>query len=426
MKDDQTLPAAKDLIAVKNAMTGVVTSSANMSKGLDSVRKQTELLTLTTESYNANLINNNLNLSLLNVSIAANTAALTANAMQFLLTNDAINLFNASIVNATLSANGFSVALALASAMLSANTLYVISAAGAEVLATQSMQGFSEQIVSNSELLGQNAEAILNVANAYTELSKAAALATLATGLHAVAAFIDTQILDENNKKLKENNDNFKEQHKAVGLSVIVTALHCVATALDTSFLKKNTDALYMNAAAQWVANGAKAASIILATFGAGAVVVGAALAAGVAIASLGGGMSFAGALTSRASTPQLPSSGDKPLLPPPSSGGNLLPMASGGIVSAPTIALVGEGRYPEAVVPLGNSPQFDQMKNDIANAVLQGIAAAGLGRNRVKTNGDPVVVELILDGEKFARTVIPAIDKENRRRGYPMQVRRV
>ena len=33
--------------------------------------------------------------------------------------------------------------------------------------------------------------------------------------------------------------------------------------------------------------------------------------------------------------------------------------MASGGVVTSPTRALIGEGRYDEAVVPLGNSPQM-------------------------------------------------------------------
>ena len=97
--------------------------------------------------------------------------------------------------------------------------------------------------------------------------------------------------------------------------------------------------------------------------------------------------------------------------------------MAAGGIITAPTYALVGEGKYPEAVVPLGNSPQFTQMKNDIANTVLSGLAAAGLTGGK---NKEPIVIELVLDGDKFARAVIPAIDKENRRRGYNLQVRRV
>lgn len=96
--------------------------------------------------------------------------------------------------------------------------------------------------------------------------------------------------------------------------------------------------------------------------------------------------------------------------------------MATGGVVSAPTVTMVGEGRYPEAVVPLGNSPQFARMKNDIANSVLQGIAAIG----GLKGGSAPVELVLSIDGEKLARTIIPAIDRENRRKGFRLQVKEV
>lgn len=44
---------------------------------------------------------------------------------------------------------------------------------------------------------------------------------------------------------------------------------------------------------------------------------------------------------------------------------------AAGGVTTGPTVALVGEGRYEEAIVPLGNSPQFATMKADIAQAII-------------------------------------------------------
>ena len=37
--------------------------------------------------------------------------------------------------------------------------------------------------------------------------------------------------------------------------------------------------------------------------------------------------------------------------------------LAKGGVVTGPTFALIGEGQHNEAVVPLGNSPQFKSMK---------------------------------------------------------------
>lgn len=43
---------------------------------------------------------------------------------------------------------------------------------------------------------------------------------------------------------------------------------------------------------------------------------------------------------------------------------------ATGGIVTGPTHALIGEGQYEEAVIPLGNSPQMRNMIAQLANAV--------------------------------------------------------
>lgn len=42
-------------------------------------------------------------------------------------------------------------------------------------------------------------------------------------------------------------------------------------------------------------------------------------------------------------------------------------PMATGGVVTGPTRALIGEGLYEEAVIPLGNSPQMQEMLNKFA-----------------------------------------------------------
>lgn len=44
--------------------------------------------------------------------------------------------------------------------------------------------------------------------------------------------------------------------------------------------------------------------------------------------------------------------------------------MASGGVATGPTRAVVGEGKYDEAVIPLGNSPQLNEMLDKFANKV--------------------------------------------------------
>lgn len=58
---------------------------------------------------------------------------------------------------------------------------------------------------------------------------------------------------------------------------------------------------------------------------------------------------------------------------PPPAIGYISLPrveFAQGGVVTGPTNALIGEGHYDEAVIPLGNSPQMNEFANQIANKV--------------------------------------------------------
>lgn len=44
--------------------------------------------------------------------------------------------------------------------------------------------------------------------------------------------------------------------------------------------------------------------------------------------------------------------------------------MASGGVATGPTRAVVGEGKYDEAVIPLGNSPQINEMLDKFASRV--------------------------------------------------------
>lgn len=44
--------------------------------------------------------------------------------------------------------------------------------------------------------------------------------------------------------------------------------------------------------------------------------------------------------------------------------------MATGGVVTGPTQALIGEGAYDEAVIPLGNSPQMKQFADSVADRV--------------------------------------------------------
>lgn len=65
--------------------------------------------------------------------------------------------------------------------------------------------------------------------------------------------------------------------------------------------------------------------------------------------------------------------------------------LASGAVVTSPTLAMVGEGKYDEAVIPLGNSPQMKELVNQIADA------AKSRGSN------DPIQVNVYIGNEQVA-----------------------
>lgn len=77
---------------------------------------------------------------------------------------------------------------------------------------------------------------------------------------------------------------------------------------------------------------------------------------------------------------------------------------ATGGVVTGPTRALIGEAGRAEAVIPLDNSPQMQQLINQIAEAV--------------STDNRPVEVHVYLEGRSVAMGVYDEIQYESIRRG--------
>ena len=51
--------------------------------------------------------------------------------------------------------------------------------------------------------------------------------------------------------------------------------------------------------------------------------------------------------------------------------------LASGGVVTGPTLSLVGEGAYDEAIIPLGNSPQMHEFAQEVASTVMRNTASS-------------------------------------------------
>jgi hypothetical protein len=78
--------------------------------------------------------------------------------------------------------------------------------------------------------------------------------------------------------------------------------------------------------------------------------------------------------------------------------------LAEGGIATRATLALVGEGRGPEAIAPI------DKLQAYIQNAVSN-----ALGGGATKQGGDII---LTIDGRRLARIVKPYLDYENKRIG--------
>ena len=70
--------------------------------------------------------------------------------------------------------------------------------------------------------------------------------------------------------------------------------------------------------------------------------------------------------------------------------------MKTGGVVTGPTYALVGEGGKDEAVIPLDNSPQMEQLVQRIADAI---------DRDDKPGNGSgnsPVEVHVYIGGKEY------------------------
>lgn len=83
--------------------------------------------------------------------------------------------------------------------------------------------------------------------------------------------------------------------------------------------------------------------------------------------------------------------------------------MATGGVVTSPTHALIGEGNYPEAVLPLNNSPQMNELIAQIAEAVK--------GNNNDSTT--PIQVTMSLDG----KVIYKSVQKASRERGVDFKM---
>lgn len=96
--------------------------------------------------------------------------------------------------------------------------------------------------------------------------------------------------------------------------------------------------------------------------------------------------------------------------------------LANGGIISSPTLAMVGEAGK-EAVVPLENTSFVDTLAGAIGTAVLSAMQFAQPKQQTTESSNE---IAVYMDTTKVARILIPAISKENLRTGNKMILQEV
>lgn len=92
--------------------------------------------------------------------------------------------------------------------------------------------------------------------------------------------------------------------------------------------------------------------------------------------------------------------------------------LATGGVVTKPTFALVGEGKYDEAVMPLGNSPQMAELQRGIAEQVVR---TTNITNNNGYQGGN-ASVQLNIDGRSLGRATINNIGLTRRQVGVDIK----
>ncbi len=276
----------------------------------------------------------------------------------------------------------------------------------ASVLQVKSnMDLYSQSILGNSAVLDINKLSAEMLIETNTALNDLINLLTQSIDLHAFSVLTNSSVISDNTASVAENkaatDDNIAAKMTFAALEstiqVLTSGLTIATEALNLVKVKEEIQSK-KNAAA----NGVEAASKLgLAGASAAAQAAKGIAGIGIALACL----ATIGTIVATIKSFVLPG------------------MATGGVVSSPTVTLVGEGRYPEAVVPLGDSPQFAEMKTDIANAVLMGLSAMN---RQGSTQNAPSEVVLNVDGSRLARVLLPQLGKEKRRMGYNAALKEV
>ena len=95
----------------------------------------------------------------------------------------------------------------------------------------------------------------------------------------------------------------------------------------------------------------------------------------------------------------------------------NIPELATGGIITQPTLAMMGEGGKREAVLPLEQNTGW---MDDLAMRVASSVAAV-IGANSGQSTGQPEV-NVYLDGTQVSRTIMSSFNREQQRRTTNLQ----
>ncbi len=98
--------------------------------------------------------------------------------------------------------------------------------------------------------------------------------------------------------------------------------------------------------------------------------------------------------------------------------------LAKGGLVTDPTLAMIGEAG-PEAVVPLGRSGFAGDLADTVAQAVYQAIMdAIRISQAYSSQSSDEKEIVLKIDNTVLARMQLPALTREAQRQGFDLVLR--
>lgn len=385
-------------------------------------------------------------LGLLSAELNNASSALNSYGMAWNFASASIGLHN---LNLTLNTNSLmqnmnaimqhTIALTADTAMLNINSISVAFSTLMNQLNAMALSSVNTELVNQFENLNNSTKALINNS-----------IATLINALLNLGNWFATSLLNKETSKYSETiaaiSETLKNNNKLTLINILTNLGNWLATKVLNKESDKRLQLTRQQTISQNLLNGALAAAAILTNPLIGAITVaGAALAQGLmsgqktepvgismsgsqksveketSITEVLSSNSSSGGLSNSLTmvdTDKISSKNHQITGIASLTNGGPQKLAKGGVVRKPTIAMIGEGKYDEAVIPLGNSPQMRNLKADIANAVVQSLMAMK-AMESTKNNGikDTQAVALYLDGQKMAELLLPRLLTEQKKK---------